>query len=246
MSRAPEHRVQLAAQDQSVQLHTLSSAPALITDAPARNGSRPVESMDVDGALGSNKESAGQCVGTAASRDPDHARQAPAPDAAPSLNTTNVLASLVSIVHPLMTIIHDYYGCNSRPVDQQTLTNLQQVYNTVKPHWKAVKKLVQTASIGKGPAAQAAGQKPSKQADKCGSAKQHKAAEPPSWTAAMGQGALPEGEVAAASEQAVVEDAQKLAGPQISTAADGKLGKTATASLQDPAPGEHAITAAGV
>lgn len=241
MSRAPEHRVLLAALDQNAQLLKPSSAAALNTDPPASNGGRPDDNMDVDGAPGSDKEFAGQGTGTAAGGDPSHGSQAPALAAAPSLHTRDVLVSVVSIMQPLMTIIHDY-GCNPRPVDQQTLDNLQQMLNTVKPHWKAVKKVVQTASTGKGPAAQAAGEEPSKQVDKNGSAKEHKAAEPPSQTAAMGQSALP----AAASEQAVVEAGKRLADPWDSAAADRRLSRAAITSLQDPAPGEDAVTAADV
>ena len=251
MNRAAKHGVQLAALDQNAALPKPCCAPgrALNTDAPATHGNTHVGTMDVDDAPGSNEQFAGQGASSAAIGDPSHASQAPAPAAAPSLQTKHdIMVSLVAIMQPLMINITDMVhnsGPVDQPVDQQTLTNLQQMCNTVGPHWKAVKELVQPSTTGKAPATESDGEKPSQQANKGGTTKQHEAAKPPTQTAATGPSALPEGELAAASEQAVVE-AERLAGLQGCAAADRRLGQATTTSLQDPAPGEHVTAAAGV
>ena len=237
MSQAPEHSVQLAALDQNAQLPKLSSAPALNIDAPARSDKRPVDNMDVDGAPGSNTEFEGWGAGTSTGGDPSHASQAPEPAAAPPLQTNDVMITLMAIAQPLMTMIQNLM-CNPQLVDQQTRTTLQQMCNTVKPHWKAVKEFAQTSSTGNAPAGQAIGEK---QADKHGSAKQHEAAKLPGQTAAVGQSALPQGEIAAASEQATDAAAKRLPGPQGPAAAEGRLGEAATTLLLDPAPGQYAM-----
>ena len=248
MSRAPEQQVQLADLNQNAQLPQPSSAPALNTDAPARSGNRLVDNTDVDGALGSNQEFEGQGEGTATVGDPSHASQAPAP-AAPSSSslpqTNDVMISLVSISQPLMTMMQRLVR-NPGRLDEQTLTHLQQMFNTINPHWQAVQEIAQPSSTATPPVAQTLGKQPNKQADNGGSAQQHEAAKPPGQTAAMGQRDLPEGEDAAASEQAVDEVAERPAGPQGPAAADHWLGQAATTSIQDPAPGEHATTAAGL
>ena len=248
--RAAEHRVQLAALDQNAQLPKPSSAPALNTDAAARDCNRHVDTMDIDGAPGSNEQIGGQGAGRAASGEPSHGSQARASPAAPSLQTKHdIMVSLVAIMQPLMVNIADMVhrsGPVDEPVDQQSLTNLQQMCNTVGPHWKAVQQVAQPSSIGKASAVQTGGGKPSQQANKGGTAKRHAAAKPPTQTGVIWPSGLPEGEIAAAPEQAVVEAAKRLAGPQGCVAADRRLGEANTTSLEEPAPGQRVLTAAGL
>ena len=73
-----------------------------------------------------------------------------------------------------------------------------------------------------------------------GRAKQHKAAVLPDRPAAMGPSALP----VAGAEQAVVEAANRPPGPQDSL--NPRLAQATSTLLQDPTPGEHAVTAANV
>lgn len=235
MNRAPEHRVQLAALDQNAQLPTTSSSLPMNADAAASNGDRLVDNMDVDGAAGSSEESAGQGTGAVGSDGPSRASQAPAPDAARSLHTgKDILLEVVASVQPMMRMIEHTGQGSLGPVDERTLRGLQQMYKTVKPHWKALKQTVKHFSTGRAPAMEAVAEKPSQQADtRCG------AEQPASHTVAMEQGPVLE-QQALASDQAVGEAAERATGAQHPTAADNRLGQAATTSVQDPAPGEHA------
>ena len=230
MSRAPEHRVQLAALDQNAQLPQPASSLPIDTDAAANNGDRPVDNMDVDGAAGISEESAGLGTGAMGSDGPSHASQAPAPAAAPSPQTKDhMLMSLIAIVQPMVTQIQNLQGSQG-PVDQQALL---QMYETVKPHWKAVKQTAKHSSTGKAAAVEPAGGKPSQPDTSCG------AEQPASQTVAMEEGPVLEQE-ALASGQAVGEAAERATSAQHPTAADNRLSQAAMTSVPDCAPGEHA------